>query len=305
MQWMIRAVCRNTDARIFLLESCAVVYSFTASAFHTDTPSVTEDPLAILKLAIPTVVVLSVLMLRNAWTGDSERSQLASTVDVSLAFGLVALSQMELWRHFPALVLPRWRPTQGSWAAWLVLTELRTLFPPRSAALRRAEPETGLRMCWEEIHWKAQELGRVRLRNNVWIRVVAAAAVVGCGACFLLTGKANVRFGAALIIAGALYAAWQGGSLGSSLTVPAGHDFEQYSHFCLHELDRQRRLLSRLRYTLIGSLIPGLMLFLAGSVVYAYVLLLHVLVATELFYRAALHLRREHGEIAFARAPEG
>src|ERR1035438_7699250 len=76
----------TTAVRIVLLEAYTVVYSFTASAFHTDRPSVVEDPVAIVKLAIPSITVLAVLLLRNAWAGNEERPQLASTIDVTPAF---------------------------------------------------------------------------------------------------------------------------------------------------------------------------------------------------------------------------
>ena len=107
---LIRALggqVRSTTAvRIVLLEAYTVVYSFTASAFHTDRPSVVEDPVSIVKLAIPAITVLAVLLLRNAWAGNEERPQLASTIDVSLAFGLVVLLQAAFGRIFPPWYCP-------------------------------------------------------------------------------------------------------------------------------------------------------------------------------------------------------
>lgn len=52
----------TTAVRIVLLEACTVLYSFTASAFHTDRPSVVEDPAVIVKLTIPSITVLAVLL---------------------------------------------------------------------------------------------------------------------------------------------------------------------------------------------------------------------------------------------------
>jgi hypothetical protein len=291
----------TTGVRIFLLEAYTVVYSFTASAFHTDRPSVVEDPLAIVKLAIPAIAVMAVLLLRNAWAGSEERPQLASTIDVSLAFGLVVLLQAALWAYFPALVLPRWRPTQGSWAAWLFLTELRTLFPPHSS-LPPTSTATNLPMYLEEIRWRAEELQRELRRRNRWAYLVAAAVLAGFGACFARTGVATARMGSALIIAGTLYIVRQLWNGSAPCSIPAGDAFDLYRDFCRSELDRQCMLLRRIRYSYVGLLIPGLLLVLAGSTVYVYVMLMYVLLIAELIHRAIVRLQQEQSEVTFASA---
>jgi len=291
---------RSTSAvRIVLLEAYTVVYSFTAAAFHTDRPSVVEDPVAIVKLAIPAITVLAVLLLRNAWAGNEERSQLASTVDVSLAFGLVVLLQAGLWAYFPALVLPRWRPTQGSWAAWLFLTELRTMFPPHSS-LRQTSPTTKLPMYLEEIRWRAEELQRELRRRNRWLYFVAAAILTVFGACFAQTGVATARIGSALIIAGTLYIVWQLWNGSTPPSVPAGEGFDLYRDFCRSELDRQCKLLRRIRYSYVGLLIPGLLLVLAGSMVYVYVMVMYVFLIAELIHRVIVRLQQEQSDVTFA-----
>jgi len=45
-------------AKIFMLEVYTAVYSFTAAAFHTDKPVIAEDPLALVKLALPVFTVV-------------------------------------------------------------------------------------------------------------------------------------------------------------------------------------------------------------------------------------------------------
>lgn len=291
---------RNTTAvRIFLLEACTVVYSFTASAFHNDRPSVVGDPLALVKLAIPATTVLAVLLLRNAWAGNEERPQLASTIDVSLAFGLVVLLQAALWQYFPALVLPRWRPTQGSWAAWLFLTEVRTMFPPY-LSLRQASPVTRLPMYLDEIRWRAEELERDLRRRNRWVCFVAAAILALFGACFAQTGVARARIGSALIIAGTLYILWLLWNGGTPRSVPAGEDFGLYRNFCRSELDRQCTMLRRIRYSYVGVLLPGLLLVLAGSMVYVYVVVMYVLLIAELIHRAIVRLQQEQSDVTSA-----
>jgi hypothetical protein len=295
----------TTDTRIFLLEVYTVIYSFTASAFHSDRPSVAADPAALVRLAIPAIIVLTVLILRNAWTGNEERPQLASTIDVSLAFGLVVLSQAALWAYFPALVLPRWRPTQGSWAGWLFLTELRTLFPPQSSVSRQAALATGQPMYLDEIRWRAEELQREIRRRNTWVYSTAAAILGFFGTCFAKSGVTTARIGSALIMAGTLYALWQVWNAGSPRTIPTGDCFQPYREFCRGGIHRQRALLRRVRYIYLGLLIPGLLLVLAGSMVYAYVVLMYVLLIAELLRRAIVRLQQEHDEVTFASAAQG
>jgi hypothetical protein len=243
--------------------------------------------------------VLAVLLLRNAWAGKEERRQLASTIDVSLAFGLVILLQAALWAHFPALVLPRWRPTQGSWAAWLFLTELRTMFPPHSS-LRQTSSTTEVPMYLEEIRWRAEELQRELRRRNRWIYLAAAAILMVFGACLARTGVAAARMGSAFIIAGTLYIVWQLWNGGAARSVPAGKGFDLYRDFCRSELDRQCKLLRRIQYAYVGLLVPGLLLVLAGSVVYAYVMVMYVLLIAELIHRAIVRHQEEQSEVTFA-----
>ncbi len=265
---------RNTEPRIFLLEAYTVVYSFTASAFYTDRPSAIEDPMGLLRLAVPALAVLAVLLLRNAWAGDGERAQVASTIDVTLAFGLAVFLEAILSAHFPALVLPRWRPTQGSWAGWLFLAELRMLFPPRSRHLRQPLSAMGQPMYLEEIRWRAEELRRDLRRRNLWIYSIAAAILALFGVGVAQTRTATARTGSVLIVAGTVYIIWRVWTSGSPRSEPIGSNFNLYRDFCRSELDRQRKLLRRIRYSYIGLLIPGLLLVLAGSMVYVYVILM-------------------------------
>ena len=301
-QWGGQAVAeqlrRNTEIRVFLLEAYTVIYSFTASAFHTDRPSVFEDPLALVKIAIPASIVLTVLLVRNAWADSEGRSQLASTVDVSLAFGLVVLAQMALWAYLPALVLPRWRPTQGSWAAWLFLTELRTLFPPGSGIPGNFRRDLKQPMYLDEIRWRAEEIGREIRRRNMWVYGTAAAVSGLCVVCFALATTAHVRIGAAVIIVGTLCVVRQVRC--GRADAPGGADFELYREFCRSELERQRGAVKRIRYWYVGALIPGLLLVLWGSFVYAYVVLMYVLLGAELIYRVTVRLQQEHDEVAFS-----
>ncbi len=295
-----RQIRTGTSGRIFLLEAYTAAYSFTASAFHSDRPALAEEPMALVRLAIPALTVLTVFLLRNGWSWRSERGQLAPILDVGLAFGLVLVSQVALTACLPALALPRWHPTQGSWAGWLFLTELRTLFPPRTARL----PDPGFAIArhiyLDEVRWQAEELQRAQRRTRLRIYCIAAVVFTACGSGLAWTGPTTVRIGAALISAGALYAVWLVWR-GDSPRPPTNRDcFEAHREFCQGELSRQSTLLRRIRASYIGLSIPGLLLVLSGQVVYVYVILMYAFLAAELLHREILRLQQERSFMAEA-----
>ncbi|HEY4084972.1 MAG TPA: hypothetical protein VGM43_03500 [Bryobacteraceae bacterium] len=250
-------------------------------------------------MALPVLTVVTVMLLRNAWAGNSERRQLAPVIDVSLAFGLVILLQMALAAYAPALALPRWRATQGGWAGWLFLTELRTMFPPNSR-ISRQSPGAGAQLMYiDEVRWRAEELQRQLRRRNTWTWCVAAAILILFSVRFASTNAIAPRLGSALIIGGTLFIILQVWRMGAPRSLGADSNFEVFREFCRGELDRQRKLLRLILYSYILLLIPGLLLVLAGAVVYAWVFLMYVFLGAELLYRETIHLQQEHSEITF------
>lgn len=173
------------------------------------------------------------------------------------------------------------------------------MFPPHSS-LRQISPTTKLPMYLEEIRWRAEELQRELRRRNRWVYFVAAAILTVFGACFAQTGVATARIGSAIIIAGTLYIVWQLWNGGAPRSVPAGKGFDLYRDFCRSELDRQCTLLRRIRYSYVGLLIPGLLLVLAGSMVYVYVIVMYVFLIAELIHRVIVRLQQEQSDVTFA-----
>lgn len=122
-------VVGNPAIRVFLLEGAALVFSFAAGAFISDRPAYLREPEGILRLAIPVLVGLAVLVLRNMHARRSERKQYDSTLDVVLAFGCAFLVEALLRRYLPLLALTRgWAPTQGGLAGMMDLAASRALF---------------------------------------------------------------------------------------------------------------------------------------------------------------------------------
>ncbi len=177
---------RNTDPRIFALEALVVVYSFAAAAFHSDWPSVFGDPAALARLAIPVSAALFGLLLRNAYS-DSERPPHATAVDVLVAFALAFLSQAVLFAFKPALMLPRWAPTQGGFLGLVLLAISRSLFPPgKKDAVSQPDIE----------------------RTARWIlgAYLAASALFGSiGLWLIFTGGPRTRVAGTFLAAGAIY----------------------------------------------------------------------------------------------------
>ncbi len=125
---ILSQIRRNTDARIFGFNIFAILYSFAAGspdwALH-------DDPLNLLRIAIPSVPALLILLLRNGYADPDLRRLRAITLDIALAMGSAAITQLVLLAYLRTdLMLFSWCPSQGSVIAWLFVIFLRAIFPP-------------------------------------------------------------------------------------------------------------------------------------------------------------------------------
>ncbi len=77
-----------TPARAQLLEAAVLVYAFTAAAFHSDHPSIADEPAALIRLAIPVTAAWAGLRLRDAFSDPANRAPQAAAMDVMAALGL-------------------------------------------------------------------------------------------------------------------------------------------------------------------------------------------------------------------------
>jgi len=275
----------NTKARIFLLEALVVVYSFTAAAFRSDWPSISHDPGALGRLAIPAAAALFGLLLRDAYTGP-DRPPHASVVDVIVAFALAFLSEMVLSVLKPELMLPRWAPTQGGFVGISLLVACRSLFPPCAKLGETAGPLSQL-----EIRWKAEELGK-SIRYSAQAYFVISTLFSSIALWFILAGSPKARAASCLLLAGTVYLVYQIRERGWTATTPYT-SLDSYRR----ELHSQRGFLQSASYWYYGSLLPAVLLSLLGHPVYPYWIPLVVLVAAELNHREAEKVRQELDEL--------
>jgi len=116
---ILSQIRRNTDARVFLATSCAICYSFAAGSADFSNPD-------------PAIAALLVLLLRNGYADSESRRLRAITLDVALAIGVAAFTQLVMLAVFRSdLMLPHWCPSEGTVLGWLFAILLRAIFPPQ------------------------------------------------------------------------------------------------------------------------------------------------------------------------------
>ncbi len=135
---IVSRIRRTTAAGLFLMEAFALYLSFLGAAWKGDAMAFLHEPWGLLRLAIPTVVALVALMLGDAYSNPGKRSPLKPFLQATLGVGFAALSQAALWTADRELVLPRWIMISGGGLSVLLISTLRTLFPPSDQRPRGA-----------------------------------------------------------------------------------------------------------------------------------------------------------------------
>jgi hypothetical protein len=85
---IVSRICRTTDAQVLVIETSVLYGSYLASAWYRDPASLTQGP-SLARLAIPTAVVMSVILIERAWgPGRKLRNALFAglTVGISVYF---------------------------------------------------------------------------------------------------------------------------------------------------------------------------------------------------------------------------
>ncbi|MGB7761518.1 MAG: hypothetical protein WBL61_16930 [Bryobacteraceae bacterium] len=138
--------------------------------------------------------------------------------------------------------------------------------------LRKAwqnQPVEKIAMSLEEIRRRAGKFQRRIRWRNAREYVAFAIVVVVFGYYCKLFPSPVMRAGSVMIIAGALYAAYQLHRRASSETAPAAGAFEHCLGFHRRGLERQRDALRSIWSWYLGPLIPGLAVFIAGTAITA------------------------------------
>jgi len=272
----------TTEARVALLELFVVFYAFAAGT--TDSPRALADPSFGIRLAMPTLVVAFVLLWRNVRSASFKRAPHSPLVDISFSFGAAIASQAILAVLKPELLLPQYRFSRGAVIAWCFLGALRAWFPHGLKTTRSIEAQLPLTI--EKLRWNAIQF-EIRMRQwNHWANLAAAAAIGLLVLGLPFAGSLRAQVASILFISGAAYVAWIVRRRGSPQPAPLGGEWAHYSLYCRNELERQSVLLDRLWHWYFGSLIPGVLLLLQGSTIYACFILTYVLLIGELLYRA-------------------
>jgi hypothetical protein len=288
---------KTTETRVALLEAFVVFYALAAGS--TDSLAALADPRAIVRLAIPSIVIAVVFLLRNAQSASKARAHYAAFVDLAFSFVAVVVSQTILAVLKPELLLPQYRFTRGALIAWMFLTALRAWFPHRLKASRKAEAQTPVTM--EKLRWNAIQF-EIKIRQwSSWANLAVVAAIGFLALGLPLSGTLRVQIASGIFIAGAVYVAWIVHKRGAPGAAPLGGGWEVHTQYCQTELQRQSVLLHRLWHWYFGSLIPGVLLLLQGSTVYGCFILTYVLLTGELIYRAIEWI---HLEIARINTPD-
>jgi hypothetical protein len=133
----------------------------------------------------------------------------------------------------------------------------------------QTQPTENIAMSLEEIRRRAGKFqSRIWLRNaREYAGVVVVAIVFGLYMKWF--PNPTMRAGSVMIIAGALYVAYQLRRRASSATAPAAAEFEQCLGFHRHELERQRDALESIWSWYLGPFAPGLVVFIAGTTITA------------------------------------
>lgn len=278
---LFRRIARNTDARICFLEVCGVAYVFTAGAFGAKIElltGVSDVP----RLAIPMAAVMLVFLVRNASRRSKECDYAIAMADIALAVTAAILSQVFLSILKPDWAMPRWAPTQGGFVGSMFVTVVRTLFPQGPDDRPSSQFSTNS-LAQGELQFMASEFKKQVWRRNTVILIVSSIAVAVSGWAFVHAGSLRIQIACSGIIFFALAV-----FLGLITIGAAPGAFVQSSpEFYRTELKRQHRFLQWVFYGYVGLLLPAAVLFLVGSHVYEFVVIVYMLLFAELILRKA------------------
>lgn len=124
-------------------------------------------------------------------------------------------------------------------------------------------------MSLAEIHARADKFqSRIRFRN-VTEYAAAGFVVAAFGYVAALSPSLVVKLGAALLILGAFYVVWRLHTLAKAANVPDAARADDLASFHRDELVRQRDALRSVWRWYLGPFVPGMVVFIAGTVMHS------------------------------------
>lgn len=245
-----------------------LTYSLTAGAFQSNPPSVMDEPVGLIRLAIAVAAGMLGLLVRDGVARRNGSSGHSIAVDVIVVYGLVFVTQQLVGFITPELALPLWSPTQGGFVGFALFTATRALFARPIAETPVLQSDTAM----------AERIKEARLYRNCYS--VAASVTLAVGLFWFFTGYLRVQIGGVLIVIGSVHLLWRAfkGRTAAGTTL-----HEQLTPFFM-----MLRGASAWYYL---ALLPASMLALLGSKVYLYFIPLVILLFAEANQRAAASVR--------------
>ena len=259
--------------RLRVLESVILGYSLLAGAFYSNPPS-PHEPEGWARLAIGVLAGMLALSIRDRRAARENRSPHAMVLDLLVAYGSVVASQMLMSLLRPALMLPRWAPTQGGFVGIVIFAATRALLPA---------------MADGDCDLLISAPGREPQGDRAYSRLrvvygIAGLIGVGVGAISLMASSTRLRIASSLVVTGSAFL------LSRTLSErPAGSGrLDETAQACA-------RIVQAAAIWYYGALFPASLVALFGAKVYLYWVPIVILIFAEVnlrtpaAYRGFLH----------------
>ena len=253
---------RRSSLQSILSDALAIYVPFLVSAILlTGRAFLTADPPGWIRLAIPTLIAVMALVLRDTYAATGKGSSPSAGPDAIFGVACALLSQLLLAVVGLNLLLPRPSLIGGGSLALLALVIARFYGSGREEGLS-AELE-GLSLNGVGRRAKAFQT-RIRKRNiREYVAAFVVVAVFGRGIWIrpdLVSG-----IGGFLVVVGVLYAVYSLHQRGSARTLPSDASSARLLDFHRKELERQRDAQRSIWSWYILPLVPGLMFLMLAS----------------------------------------
>ncbi|MDQ2711715.1 MAG: hypothetical protein M3Y24_05665 [Acidobacteriota bacterium] len=126
---ILSRIRRTADPQVLLMEAVALYMSYMGTAWRQAPASIYEH-YGLLRLAIPSAMILFGIVIEDAYTDPSRRSLPRLMRGPVLGVGFAYMSQWALSLGSQALALPAWVMLCGSAISLLFSLAVRSLFPP-------------------------------------------------------------------------------------------------------------------------------------------------------------------------------
>ncbi len=126
---VVSRIRRTTDPQVLLMEAFALYLSCVGVARISGQSAFLYEPWGLLRLAIPTAVVLVALILADAYADPAKRSRVKRMVQTAFCIGLAFLSQATFWATNPDLAVPARIMLYGAGISLVLVSALRVFFP--------------------------------------------------------------------------------------------------------------------------------------------------------------------------------